>query len=131
MSPITAVISLGSNIDPEVNIDRALQLISERWTVLAKSQFVQTRPVGLLDQPDFLNGAVLLQVGETDTAEAMRVALREIEAALGRVRGPDKNGPRTIDLDIAVWNGRVVDEDFYEREFLRTAVLEVFPDLIY
>ncbi len=57
----------------------------------------------------------------------MKTRLREIESGLGRVRTGNKNGPRTIDLDILVWNGEVVDDDVYEREFLKTSIRELLP----
>jgi len=55
--------------------------------------------------------------------------LREIESGLGRVRTANKNGPRTIDLDILVWNGEVVDADVYERGFLRDSIIELLPGI--
>ena len=56
-------------------------------------------------------------------------ALRELETQVGRVRAVHRDEPRRIDLDIAVWNGEVVDPDVHERAFLRAAVLDVLPDL--
>ena len=51
------------------------------------------------------------------------------ERELGRIRKSDRYDPRTIDLDIVVWGGEIMDEDVYEREFLRAAILEVCPGL--
>jgi 7,8-dihydro-6-hydroxymethylpterin-pyrophosphokinase len=45
------------------------------------------------------------------------------------VKTENKNGPRCIDLDIVVWNRKVIDRDFYDRDFLQTVVLELMPDL--
>lgn len=89
----------------------------------AVSNFAFTSPVGFLDQPDFLNGAVLLA---TDlSCEELKGVLEGIEKEMGRVKSANKFGPRVIDLDIVVWNGEVTDEDYYSREFLRDAVEEV------
>jgi 2-amino-4-hydroxy-6-hydroxymethyldihydropteridine diphosphokinase len=55
--------------------------------------------------------------------------LKELESKLGRVNTDNRYGPRTIDLDILVWNGEVVDEEVYEREFLRKSIKELLPDL--
>ncbi|MFH1941982.1 MAG: 2-amino-4-hydroxy-6-hydroxymethyldihydropteridine diphosphokinase [bacterium] len=95
-------------------------------TIVAESIFIETKPVGSKAQPDFLNGAVLI---ETEMEEdELRGWLHKIENELGRIRGHDKFGPRSIDLDIVVWNETVVDQDIYERQFLYDSVVEVWPD---
>ena len=66
--------------------------------IVAASSIEETRPLGTIPQPDYLNQMVLLE-----TALPPRVLLEaclEIERETGRVRGPDKWGPRTLDLDI-------------------------------
>ena len=121
------VIGLGSNIDPDRNIPKAVELLSQKFTVLKTSKFKSTKPVGFLDQSDFMNGAVLLT---TDLErDQLKKELRKIETALGRKRRGSKFGPRPIDLDIVIWNGEIADNDFYERDFIRTAVREVLPGL--
>ncbi|MDE0214386.1 MAG: 2-amino-4-hydroxy-6-hydroxymethyldihydropteridine diphosphokinase [Deltaproteobacteria bacterium] len=122
-----AVIGVGSNIEPERNVPEARRHIAHRHVIVAASPFVQTRPVGCVDQPDFTNGALLVETPVD--RERLRADLKAIEALLGRRRGEKRYGPRTIDLDIVVWNGRVVDPDFHTREFLRQAVMAVLPDL--
>jgi 2-amino-4-hydroxy-6-hydroxymethyldihydropteridine diphosphokinase len=122
-----AVIGVGSNIDPQANIERAVAEIGKAHRVTAVSQWVRTKPVGFVDQPDFLNGAIRIET--TFDLPQLRAWLRELESLLGRVRTDNKSGPRTIDLDVVVWNGRVIDEDFHRRDFLRKAVLEVWPEI--
>lgn len=123
------VIGLGSNINPEQNIKRAIELLSTRFNTDARSEFTVTKPVGFEDQSDFINGAIAL---ETDLElELLEAVLAEIETGLGRKRGVNSFGPRTIDLDIVVWNGEIIDNDFYDRDFLRKAAIEVFPGLRY
>jgi 2-amino-4-hydroxy-6-hydroxymethyldihydropteridine diphosphokinase len=121
----SAVISVGSNIDAPGSIARAKELLSSEQKFLAQSAFVQTPPVGFSDQPDFLNGAFL--VSTTLSIDKFKDYLRDLEDRLGRVRTANKFGPRTIDLDIVVWNGEIVNDDFYEREFVKNAVMEVLP----
>ena len=55
--------------------------------------------------------------------------LKDIEYTLGRKKNDHAFGPRTIDLDILVWNGQITNKDFFERKFVQEAVLEIFPDL--
>lgn len=122
-----AVIGVGSNVEPERNVPEARRHIARRHVILAASPFVRTRPVGCVDQPDFTNGALLLETPLD--RERLRADLKVIEALLGRPYGENRYGPRTIDLDIVVWNGQVVDPDFHTRLFLRQAVMAVLPDL--
>ena len=122
-----AVIGIGSNIDPEANIARACDFLRRRHAVLAQSKVVETEPIGFDDQPNYLNTTLL--IGTTLDREAFREELRDIERRQGRVRTGNKYDQRTIDLDIVVWNGEVVDDDFYERDFLREGVREICPQL--
>lgn len=123
------IVGVGSNIDPQENIAKARQMLADHFDVICESTFVRTRPIGYEQQADFINGAVLIQ---TDLGlEQLRESFKGIENMLGRERTAEKFGPRTIDLDIVVWNDKVIDNDFYEREYLRNAVLELEPELKY
>lgn len=101
---------LGSNIDKERNLPAAARLLAERCQVTSFSQVYETAPVGLEEQPHFLNAAALV---ETElSAELFREKiLAPIEQALGRVRTQDKNAPRTIDADIILCGQTIFDLD--------------------
>lgn len=118
------IIGIGSNIDPEHNIQRATKLIQKSFELVATSQFRETEPIGMQDQAKFINGAVLIKTNLE--AAQLKAALRAIEDQLKRNRS-EKHGPRTIDLDIMVWNGRVVDSDVEQRDFLQAAIRELEP----
>ena len=125
--PHEVVIGLGSNIDPEANLEQAVLELKSRFKVSKRSKWIRTKPIGIQDQPDFYNGALLL---ETELEQqSLKKELKRIEDILGRDRSLPKFGPRTIDLDILIWNKKVVDEDYYERDFLRKGVEEIIPDL--
>ena len=125
--PHEVVISLGSNIDPEANLEQAVQELKSRFNVSKRSQWTRTKPIGIQDQPDFYNGALLM---ETELEQqSLKKELKRIDDILGRDRSLPKFGPRTIDLDILIWNKKVIDEDYYERDFLRKGVEEIIPDL--
>ena len=122
-----AVIGLGSNINAEENIRRAKEAIAGEFMLIKSSSFVETEPVGFKEQDRFINGALLI---ETElNATRLESRLKVLETELGRVKTDNKYGPRSIDLDILVWNGEVVDEEVYEREFLRKSINELMPDL--
>ena len=124
--PHEVVIGLGSNIDPEANLEQAVQELESRFKVSKRSRWTRTKPIGIQDQPDFYNGALLM---ETELEQqSLKKELKRIEDILGRDRNLPKFGPRTIDLDILIWNKKVVDEDYYERDFLRKGVEEIIPD---
>jgi len=117
------IISIGSNIDPEKNVKRALQRLEQIVEVRRKSTFTYTKPLVFKDQPEFLNGVVLVETSWDK--EELDQQLKVIEKETGRIRTLNKNGPRTIDLDIIIFDGKVVDNDYYEREFLRQFVKEI------
>jgi len=103
-------IAMGSNIDAANNLQAATQLLAEQCVLLAVSPVYETLPVGTTDQPNFLNAAALIET-PLATADLKRQVLLQIEDRLGRVRVADKNAPRTIDLDIALFNSDVLDVD--------------------
>jgi 2-amino-4-hydroxy-6-hydroxymethyldihydropteridine diphosphokinase len=121
-----AVIGVGSNIEPRKNIAAAIAELASGQRLVGQSRFVWTKPIGPAEQPDFLNGAVRIETA-LGRAELKRW-LKALETRLGRTCSRDKFGPRTIDLDIVVWNGRVVNEDYHARDFVRRAVMEVWPE---
>jgi 2-amino-4-hydroxy-6-hydroxymethyldihydropteridine diphosphokinase len=118
-----AVIGIGSNIDPETHTRRALAVLGEAFTVRRTAAVRRTVAVGPVPAPDYLNGAVLIETALGETALAAR--LKELEATLGRVRTADRFAARTIDLDIVVYDGRIVDPDYHERAYLRELVAEL------
>jgi 2-amino-4-hydroxy-6-hydroxymethyldihydropteridine diphosphokinase len=121
------VIALGSNIDPDANLRTACSVLSREFTLQATSSLISTKPVGFVEQADFLNGVVLI---ETEMEpDVLRRRLKELETRLGRQKRENKWGPREIDLDVLIWNGEVVNKDYYERDFLQTAVAEILPGI--
>jgi 2-amino-4-hydroxy-6-hydroxymethyldihydropteridine diphosphokinase len=123
-----AIIGIGSNIDPAANVPAAIERIAAEHELVASTPPVRTAPIGTTDQPDFVNCAALIRTGFD--REHLQAWLKSVESDLGRVRTDDRNGPRTIDLDIIVWDGQVVDADVYEREFLRDAVRQLWPEVL-
>jgi 2-amino-4-hydroxy-6-hydroxymethyldihydropteridine diphosphokinase len=99
-----AAVALGSNLksnfgDREANLREAVRRIGELGEVRAVSSFYDTEPVGYLEQPRFLNGALLLET-ELEPVALMRELL-SVERAMGRERvGAVAKGPRVIDLDL-------------------------------
>lgn len=118
-----AILSVGSNIDPQENCRRAETILAAEHRFLGQSRYIVTAPVGYQDQDDFLNGAYLVET-QLDY-DPFNAYLKQVEKRLGRVKGPIKSGPRTMDLDIIVWDRRVVHDDFYTKDYTSVPVREL------
>ena len=132
-----AYVGLGANLGArEETLRRALELLAaaDGVSLLAVSQLRETEPVGVVDQPSFLNGAVALET--THTPRELLDLLLTIEASLGRVR-EERWGPRTVDLDLLVYGDEVVDAPglrvphphLHERRFALEPLAELAPEL--
>lgn len=117
------LISLGSNIEPDYYFAQAITILGSECDLLARSKAIRTSPVGYQHQPDFLNAALL--VSTSLEREAFRAYLKDVEERLDRVRGAIKSGPRTMDLDIVAWDGEVVDDGYYQHDYVKMPVDEV------
>ncbi|HEY6412297.1 MAG TPA: 2-amino-4-hydroxy-6-hydroxymethyldihydropteridine diphosphokinase [Edaphobacter sp.] len=138
-----AAIALGSNLgsqfgDREANLWEAVERIRELGTVKAVSSIYDTEPVGYLDQPRFLNAAVLLETS-IEPSELMRALLR-IEQTMGRERmGAVAKGPRVIDLDLLLYGQVVMNTteltlphpEMMERRFVLEPLAEIAPGLVH
>lgn len=131
-----AVVSLGSNIDPAPHLRRAVELLVEEVEVQTVSSVYETAPVGPVDQPRFLNAAAVLRC-DLGPRRLHSEVLRPIETRLGRHRSDDPYLPRTIDLDlvlfddlVAVFDGRRVPHPgLLEHVHVAVPVAELLPDL--
>jgi 2-amino-4-hydroxy-6-hydroxymethyldihydropteridine diphosphokinase len=117
------IIGIGSNINPEKNIAEALKILGKENELSRVSRLIKTAPIGIQDQPDYLNGAA--RVLTDKEKNNFRNYLKEVEDRLKRDRSTQKNGPRSIDLDIVVWDGEIIDQDYYKRDFLKKVVDEI------
>lgn len=121
------VIALGSNIDPQDNIPKALAKLDELFSLVKQATPLATKPIGVVgDQPDFVNTGCIINTQLSQ--DELNKQLKQIEQQMGR-EPLSSNDPRVIDLDILVWDGSIVDEDFYSRDFLQTLVAELLPEL--
>lgn len=100
-----AYIAVGSNVAPEENVLKAVARFSETRELAAVSTFYRTRPIHE-EGPPFVNGVIAVKPRDKD-ANALLARTRHLEHELGRKRGPDRNAPRTIDLDVVAWPGQL------------------------
>ncbi len=141
---VPVLITLGSNIEPERNLPRAVTLLRQNYhlRVRALSRVYESAPIGATgavaaDQPPFLNAALLLHSDGYYTPLALKFhVLRFVELLLGRRRGADKYAPRPIDLDIALYRDCVLDTphltlpdpDILTRAHVAVPLADVAPD---
>ena len=138
----TVFVALGSNLDhPALHVKRALRDIDELpETALVKvSSLYETVPVGIKDQPVFVNAVA--QVATLLSPHDFLARLHAIEAQHGRKRNSiseDKNGPRTLDLDILIFNDAQLEQRgltvphprMHERAFVLVPLVEIAPAII-
>jgi 2-amino-4-hydroxy-6-hydroxymethyldihydropteridine diphosphokinase len=133
-----AFISLGSNQgDRSGFLVLAIRgMLDAGLPVHRLSQIYETEPVGVIDQPKFLNMVAELR-GELPTPEQLLARLLRIEFSLGRTR-EKQWGPRTIDLDLLVFDHECRQTEFltlphprlHQRLFVLAPLGELAPDLI-
>jgi 2-amino-4-hydroxy-6-hydroxymethyldihydropteridine diphosphokinase len=131
-----AVISLGANIgDPKANLDLAIGLLREATEVIAVSTYLQTKPVGGPEQPEYLNAVAIVE-SELPAKDLLAV-LNGIETAMGRTREVHW-GPRVIDLDLIQYGSLLVNDvkltlphpRAHERRFVLAPWFEIEPDAV-
>lgn len=129
-----AYLSLGSNIEPAANLRAAVAMLAAHTRLLAVSSVWETAPLGITNQPDFLNMAALVET-KLSARQLKRDVLRRIETALHRDRSGHRYGPRTIDIDLMLFNREIFNLDGHhipnaevlERAFVAIPLAEISP----
>ncbi len=136
--PSLVAVAIGSNVgDRAAHVQAALSGLGRipSTRLLGVSSVVQTAPVGPVPQGPYLNAAALL--GTRLPPQQLLNALREIERAEGRDRDREVRwGPRTLDLDLILYDDLVIDTPsltiphprMHEREFVLAPLAEIMPD---
>lgn len=120
-----AYLNLGSNIQPEINLVRAVELLHEYGDVLKVSSAWESRSVGA-EGPNYLNACVLFKT-EFLQVELKENIIRPIEARLGRRRSENKFSPRTIDIDIVLFDEKPYNDKFWKYAFVIVPLAEIHP----
>jgi len=130
----TAYIALGSNLgDKENNLKLAIEKLEDNYTkIKAVSKFIVTAPVGYTEQDDFLNGVCKVETILEPLELLEKLMIIEIELKRERMI---KWGPRTIDLDILLFNDYVINSEklviphprMEERLFVLEPLCEIAP----
>jgi 2-amino-4-hydroxy-6-hydroxymethyldihydropteridine diphosphokinase len=135
---VPAYVALGSNLDdPRAQVERAMQELAglPHTCCVLRSSLYRSRPLGPVQQPDFIN-AVAGLLTELDPV-ALLAQLQQLEAKLGRERPAVRWGPRRIDLDLLVHGTETISQPglelphpgIAERAFVLVPLAEIAPDL--
>jgi 2-amino-4-hydroxy-6-hydroxymethyldihydropteridine diphosphokinase len=134
-----AYVGLGANLgERERTLRAAVDALAaeDGIEVVAVSTLRDTDPVGVGDQPRYLNGVAELET--TLTARELLEALLAVEQQFGRVRVPGEHGPRTLDLDLLLYGDEELSEPgltvphprLHERMFVLEPLIELAPGLV-
>jgi len=135
-APVIAYVGLGANLgDPRRQLALALARLAaaDEVEVLAVSTFYLNPPLGPENQPWYVNAAAKIRT-RLAPEELLRV-LRQVETALGRVRG-ERWGPRIIDLDLLLYDGEIIftpelavpHPEMHRRAFVLAPLVEIAPE---
>jgi len=138
-----SALALGSNLSspagsPRQTLDAAVRRLEDLGHVTAVSRYYETAPVGYANQPTFLNAAAILET--TLAPQALLTHLLAIEREFGRDRSHGiANGPRTLDLDILLYDDLVLGTPtlqlphprMHQRSFVLTPLVEIAPHLVH
>jgi len=132
--PVTAYLGLGSNLgDRQANLDRALELLSQRLRLVKISSIYDSEPVGDIEQPRFLN--LVCEASTLLLPEGLLNLAKGIEIRMGRT-GPT-GAPRIIDIDVLLYDDQAIETPeltiphprLHQRAFVLVPLVEIAPDL--
>ncbi len=135
--PVTVYLSFGSNMgNRQGNLNKALEILSQRVKLGQISSIYDTEPVGNADQPRFLN--LVCQIDTRLAPMELLSLTKGIESKLGRKLG-EPNSPRPIDIDILFYGDQVLESPklviphprLEERAFVLIPLSEIAPELVH
>jgi 2-amino-4-hydroxy-6-hydroxymethyldihydropteridine diphosphokinase len=121
-----AYLSLGSNIEPEANLVSAMERLPNYGRIEKMSNAWESESFGA-PGPHYLNACILLAT-PLPQADLKEQALLPLEIALGRRRSADRFAPRTIDIDIVLFDSKPCDDRYWEQAFVVVPLAEIYPE---
>jgi 2-amino-4-hydroxy-6-hydroxymethyldihydropteridine diphosphokinase len=124
-----ACLILGSNMDAESNLARALTRLAAHGRIEAVSGVWESRAEGGT-AANFLNAAVML-LSECPRSRFKTTVIRPIESALGRMRGPDKFAPRPMDIDLMMFDDQPLNLERWNHVYVVVPLAEIQPEALH
>lgn len=136
---VVCYVGIGANLgEPAANCLEAMDRLARQndMRLVKRSSLFRSQPVGVLDQPEFVNAAVELKTALSP--RALLSVLQEIEIAMGRIRGK-RHGPRVIDLDVLLYGQEMIREEgltvphpeLHKRRFVLAPMYEIAPFVVH
>jgi 2-amino-4-hydroxy-6-hydroxymethyldihydropteridine diphosphokinase len=122
-----AYLNIGSNIQPELNLPRAIKILEGLGSVQSVSTAWESHAIGI-EGPNFLN-ICLLFLTSLGLERVKYEIIRPVETSLKRFRGLDRNAPRTIDIDIVMWDGEALKPENWMSAYTVVPMAELDPGL--
>lgn len=119
----TALLMLGSNTQPEQNIELAIEKLSQFFEIEQQGSLIETKPHGKHYVANFQNLA--LRILSEDTAEETKLILKDIEKDMGRTPESKTKGIIPIDIDMIFWNGNLLHKDYERFDFVKKCIDEL------
>ena len=121
-----AYLTLGSNIQPETNLLKAVELLSAYGEIVQHSQVWESEPVGTTGG-NYLNVCTEFKT-QFDALELKEQVIHPIEKQLGRERGPDKFVPRPMDIDIILFDDNPIQAKVWDLAFVVVPLADLYPE---
>lgn len=123
-----AYLSLGSNIQPEINLVKAVQRLQQHGEIIRISHAWESKSVGA-DGPNYLNACVSFSIA-LQQPELKEQVILPIEIELGRRRSENRFAPRTMDIDIIIFDGNSCNNKYWEQAFVVVPLAEIYPEFL-
>jgi 2-amino-4-hydroxy-6-hydroxymethyldihydropteridine diphosphokinase len=123
-----AYLNLGSNIQPETNLLKAVELLNAFGDVIQHSQVWESEPVGTTGN-NYLNICIQFRT-HLDAMSLKEQVIHPIEAQLGRKRGPDKFAPRSMDIDIILFDDQPINNECWKLTFVIIPLADIYPNYL-
>ncbi len=129
MNPVVSLIGMGSNIEPELHLRWAGGMLRRHFGVVHFSHVYRSPAIGM-DGADFLNACCLVRSGIS--LDELKALLKSWEDERGRDRSQGSWRPRTLDLDVLMHDGRIVDDELlrYAHAYVPASELVDLPDVV-
>jgi len=119
----TAMIMLGSNTNPQINMELAVSKLVICFEIISESLPVITEPYGDQFSSDFHNVAIKFRTIKTQ--EETIVIFKSIEIEMGRKSDSKLSGLIPMDIDLIFWNNKLVHKDYNRYEYVRNCINEI------
>src|SRR5689334_12711457 len=121
-----AYLNLGSNIQPETNLPKAVKLLPGYGEILQVSKVWESAPVGT-EGSNYLNACLLFK-STFNQIELKKIVIHPIESQLGRKRSDDKFAARPMDIDIVLFDNISTSDAFWNLAYVVVPLADIYPE---